>query len=95
MVCKISIMKYILSEEEYKSLVPAKEYEEMRSRLLDENARLENLVNALRSYILDNRPCPVADDSSDTYCKGCILSPEHLDICVGRYLNEQINDLII
>lgn len=87
-------MKYILSEEEFKSFIPAKEYEEMRNSLLDENARLENLVNALRGYILDKRPCPVTDDLSDTYCEGCILSPEHLDICVGRYLNEQINDLI-
>lgn len=45
-------MKYILSEEEYKSLIPVKEYERIRNELLDENARLENIINSLKNEIL-------------------------------------------
>ena len=41
-------MQYILSEEEYKSLIPIKEYERIRNSLLDENARLENIINSLK-----------------------------------------------
>ena len=34
-------MQYILSEEEYKALMPRKEYEQIRNSLLEENAELE------------------------------------------------------
>lgn len=47
-------MQYILSEEEYKSLIPSKEYEKMRNSLLDEIAELENIINRLKSELAKN-----------------------------------------
>lgn len=87
-------MKYILSEEEFKSFIPAKEYEEMRNSLLDENARLENLVNTLRDHILKSKPCPVRGDFSETHCNYCIFNSDNLDICVEKDLKKHIDNLI-
>lgn len=82
-------MQYILSEEEYKSLIPIKEYERMRSKLLEENARLENIINSLKNEILKDRECPDKDGeqilNNNTIalplCDGCVLGFEGLDVC--------------
>lgn len=69
-------MQYILSEEEYKSLIPSKEYEKVRNSLLEENAELENIINQLKSELVKKNPwisidekfpedkCPVLCSSS-------------------------------
>ncbi len=84
-------MQYILSEEEYKSLIPAKEYERIRNELLDENARLENIINSLKNEILKDRECPdkgnalASKDNVLTlfYCDGCVLGFEGLNVCTS------------
>lgn len=87
-------MKYILSEEEFKSFIPVKEHEEIRNRLLGRNAVLENLIDSLRDHILNSQPCPIRGDFSSTYCVDCVFNSENLNICVGRDLKEQIDKLI-
>lgn len=77
-------MQYILSEEEYKSLIPVKEYERIRNELLDENARLENIINSLKNEILKNRECPDKDNVPTLfYCDGCVLGFEGLNVCTS------------
>lgn len=77
-------MQYILSEEEYKSLIPVKEYERMRSKLLEENARLENIINSLKNEILKDCECPDKDGVLTLfYCDGCVLGFEGLNVCTS------------
>lgn len=77
-------MQYILSEEEYKSLIPVKEYERIRNELLDENARLENIINSLKNEILKDRECPDrGNEPALFYCDGCVLGFEGLNVCTS------------
>ncbi len=77
-------MQYILSEEEYKSLIPAKEYERIRNSLLGENARLENIINSLKNEVLKDRECPDKGNAPALfYCDGCVLGFEGLNICTS------------
>ena len=75
-------MQYILSEEEYKDLIPKKEHEQIRNSLLEENAKLENVINSLKSEVLKNRFC--VDKGDNTYCDGCVLGFEGLNICTSK-----------
>lgn len=75
-------MQYILSEEEYKSLIPSQEYERMRNSLLDENAKLENIINRLKSEVVKDRLC--IDKGDQSYCDGCVLGFEGLNLCTSN-----------
>ena len=77
-------MQYILSEEEYKSLIPIKEYERIRNSLLDENARLENIINSLKNEVLKDCECPDKGNAPALfYCDGCVLGFEELNVCTS------------
>lgn len=84
-------MQYILSEEEYKSLIPVKEYKRKRDEMLDENARLENIINSLKNEIstlkneiLKDSECPDKGNAPALfYCDGCVLGFEGLNVCTS------------
>ena len=75
-------MQYILSKEEYKSLIPSQEYERMRNSLLDENAKLENIINRLKSEVVKGRLC--IDKGDQSYCDGCVLGFKGLNLCTSN-----------
>lgn len=75
-------MQYILSEEEYKALMPRKEYEQIRNSLLEENAELENVINLLKSEVVRDRLC--VDRGDQTYCDDCRLGIAGLNLCTSN-----------
>lgn len=75
-------MQYILSEEEYKALMPQKTHEQIRNSLLEENAELENVINSLKAEVVRNRLC--IDRGDQTYCDGCVLGFEGLNLCTSN-----------
>lgn len=77
-------MQYILSEEEYKSLMPVEKYKRIRDEMLDENARLENIINSLKNEILKDSECPDKGNAPALfYCDGCVLGFEGLNVCTS------------
>lgn len=74
-------MQYILSEEEYKALMPRKEYERIRNNLLKENEKLENVIDSLVEMIRD-KVC--ADKGNKAYCDNCGLGITGLNLCTSN-----------
>lgn len=78
-------MKYILSEEEFKNMVPIEKHQEVRNKLLDVIEKEKSDIKKLKAAVLGNRPC--YDKGSSAYCDGCPLGFENLDLCEAEETN--------
>lgn len=75
-------MQYILSEEEFRALIPRETHEQIRNDLLDENAKLENTINSLKAEVVRNRLC--RDQGDQCYCDDCRLGITGLNLCASN-----------
>ena len=75
-------MQYILSEEEFKALIPRETHAQIRNDLLDDNATLKDIINSLKAEVVRDRPC--RDRGDQSYCDGCRLGFEGLNLCTSN-----------
>lgn len=79
-------MQYILSEEEYKQMMPLSEHQKIRNSLLDSIEKLEKENAILKVELIKGRPC-YDRGNTDAYCDGCPLGFEHLKLCNAEHTN--------
>lgn len=72
-------MQYILSEEEYKALIPKKEYDELEYKLESEIYALGFTIRFLEKEALKDYICPKKD--KEGYCDECGLGKARFDKC--------------
>ena len=75
-------MMFILSEDEYNSLIKKKVHEKVVESLQEVIAQDDDIISKLKEEILHNRPCYQKGDN--VYCDGCPLGFENLGICRDR-----------
>lgn len=64
--------------------MPVEKYKRIRDEMLDENARLENIINSLKNEILKDSECPDKGNAPALfYCDGCVLGFEGLNVCTS------------
>lgn len=78
-------MQYILTEEEYKNIIPLSKHIEELKKIKSENMGLRSTVNILKSKIIEDRPC--YDRGNNAYCDGCPLGFEYLNLCDAEHTN--------
>lgn len=78
-------MKYILSEEEFKNMIPIEKHQKVRNGLLDIIEKNKSDIEILKNTVLGSRPC--YNKGSSAYCDGCPLGFENLDLCEAETTN--------
>lgn len=74
-------MMFILTEEEYNSLVAREEHEKVVDSLKKVISEDNDIIFKLQEEILKDRAC--YKKGSEAYCDGCPLGFENLGICRG------------
>lgn len=72
-------MMYILSEEDYDSLMSKEKHQQVVNSLQEVITQDDAIISKLKDEVLKNRPC--YKKGQNAYCDGCPLGFENLGVC--------------